>query len=310
MGNSCWLLCVICVLVFLVSGGLVYLLVRRESKSKPQKVVVMTKRGTISRRTVAFFDVLGFKRKIAENPLDGLAAKYERVMIDTAEALNRPLLKKHGQTALFPNHPDAKPWCIKYVFSDTIILISDEEHEESCLELLVYAWRLTQLLIAADMPPRGGITFGEIYMNQAENVVLGRALTDAYELQQEQDWIGVGIHESVEGAFPRLFQSLRDPENILGEVFMRYKIPLKEGSIRELHTLNWRYNMVVKEGTRSLFARAGDKDIMKKVNHTLDYAKTVVDGKRVYARGSEVPIELRTFYVGSSLPPFKHGDDL
>lgn len=117
----------------------------------------------------------------------------------------------------------------------------------------------------------------------------------------------------MEDAFPGLFRNLRNPKNILSEIFMRYKIPLKDGSRRELHMLNWRLNMVVEEGTRSLFAKVGDTDIMEKLNNTLDYARTVVDRGRVCARGAEVPIELRTFYVGSSPPAdrmYKHGGDL
>lgn len=308
-----WVVIAISAVVCVVSCGLVYLLRRGPRKSQRKKIGLMRNAGIQSRRTVGFFDVLGFKRKVAETPLDQLAAKYDQIMIRTTEAMNRPFPKNHGAPRLFPNHPDAEPWCIQYVFSDTIILISGGENEDSCLKLLVYAWRLTQLLIAADMPPRGAITFGEVYVNPDNNIVLGRALTDAYELERTEDWIGVAIHKSLEDAFPALFQCFRDSTNILSHLFRRYPVPLKDGSRRNLHTLNWRWNMVVKKGTRSLFARQGHTAIMEKVNNTLDYAKTVVDPKQVYASGPGVPIELRTFYVSDSPPgdhPFPHGDDL
>ncbi|MCG2722158.1 MAG: hypothetical protein L6290_09120, partial [Thermodesulfovibrionales bacterium] len=94
-------------------------------------------------------------------------------------------------------------------------------------------------------------------------------------------------------------------------VFLRYKVPLKENKSQLLHTLNWRWNMIIEKGTRSLFSDSKDKSIQEKVANTLDYAKSVIDSKQVYVKDQEkLPIELRSFYVGSSEPPFRHGDDL
>ncbi|MDZ7661816.1 hypothetical protein [Thiohalophilus sp.] len=46
-------------------------------------------------RTVAFFDVLGFKELIASMPLADLADKYES-MIKSTEAMNRRFKEKGG----------------------------------------------------------------------------------------------------------------------------------------------------------------------------------------------------------------------
>ncbi|MGQ0518579.1 hypothetical protein ACT453_55425, partial [Bacillus sp. D-CC] len=80
---------------------------------------------------------------------------------------------------------------IKNVFSDSIILVSEDDNRESVLKLLVYTWRLTQMFMGMGMPVRGGISFGEFYINENSNVFLGEALTNAYLLESKQQWAGV-----------------------------------------------------------------------------------------------------------------------
>ncbi|MDP3013968.1 MAG: hypothetical protein Q8M92_06990, partial [Candidatus Subteraquimicrobiales bacterium] len=124
-------------------------------------------------------------------------------------------------------------------------------------------------------------------------------------------WIGVAIDESVEQAYPELFEHVKDNENILSSIFLRYPVPFKDGIIKELHTLNWRFNLIVQKGTRSLFKETNDKDVVEKINNTLNYAETVVKSGSIYAKNEETfPVELRSMWVGDSEPPFKHGDDL
>jgi len=265
---------------------------------------------SISKRTVAFFDILGFKALVKKYPIDELAKKY-KMLIDQTEGLNRPLIKDENILSLFPNHPKNRPWCIKYLFSDAIILISENSDGVSCLKLLVYGWRLSQLCIVHKMPLRGGISYGDIYIDPHRNIVLGRALIDAYELEKKQNWIGIAIDKSVEKAFPNLFKIIKDPSNVFNPLFLKYDVPFKDCSTKKLHTLNWRLNLVVEKGTRSLFAKKGDRSISKKVLNTLNYAKAVVASGQIYDYSKDLPVELRTFFRGSEKNmPFKHGDDL
>jgi hypothetical protein len=260
-------------------------------------------------RTVAFLDILGFGEMVNETPINELSKKYE-YLIDTLEHLIRPLFATNDHPTLFPDHPTHSPWCIKNIFSDSIILISLDESLMSCLKLLIYSWRLTQVCLSARMPVRGAITFGEIYINQNKNITLGKALTRAYKLEKKQQWIGVSLDENMENLLPELFHQIRDIP-ILSDIFLRYEVPFKEDKRKLLHTLNWRWNMIVESGTRSLFSDSNDKNIKEKVSNTLDYAKTVVDSGQIHVKDEDnLPIELRSFWVGNSEPPFKHGDDL
>jgi hypothetical protein len=133
----------------------------------------------------------------------------------------------------------------------------------------------------------------------------------AYELEQAQAWIGVALHPSVHEQFPDLLPSNEAPRGLLDDIFLKYPVPMKDGSSQNLRTLNWRFNLVVEKGTRSLFANDGPQQVMQKVNNTLKYAEAIVRSGRIYvAEQSTLPAELRSMWIGGKEPPFPHGDDL
>ena len=269
----------------------------------------MTLQQTNNRRTVAFLDILGFRQAVMNTPLSELAEKYER-RIAEADAMLHPIAQGLGEPSLFSSHPVQTPLCQQFVFSDSIILVSTDDQATSALKLLIHAWRLSQAFIAFKMPLRGGIAFGELYSNPLRNICLGHALTAAYELEKSQAWIGVAVDQTVEDVFPEIF-SANTSLGLLDDIFLRYKVPMKDGSFKELRTLNWRFNLIVEKGTRSLFVESGPPDVMQKVTNALNYAEAVVRSGRIYvADQSKLPVELRSMWVGGKEPPFKHGDDL
>ncbi len=261
-------------------------------------------------RTVAFLDMLGFRQAVLTTPISELAAKYEQ-RISEADAMNRRVNLAANHPSLFPTHPTGAPLCQRFIFSDSIILVSIDDQAISALKLLVYAWRLSQAFIAFQMPLRGGIAFGDLYSNPQTNICLGRALTTAYELEQAQAWIGVALHPSVQDQFPDILSPNKAPHGLLDDIFLKYPVPMKDGSSQNLRTLNWRFNLVVEKGTRSLFVNDGPQQVMQKVENTLKYAETIVRSGRLYvAEQRALPAELRSMWVGGIEPPFPHGDDL
>lgn len=261
----------------------------------------------IRHRTVALFDVLGFKDLVRDTPLHELANRYGRVA-EYAAATNRPQIK-NDPDSLFPKHPADKPWCIQYIFSDSVILVADDSSVESTLRLLVYSWRLFQYFLVAGFPLRGGVAHGEMAIDPGARMLLGRALVDAYELESSQAWVGAAIDDSVFEAHPSLKEAVNSNDHFLGDVFRREKVPFKSEVSRHLHTLNWRFNLVVEKGTRSLFPRSEGPAAHPYQVRALEYARAVVMTGHVYPQ--TVPLELRRFYVGSAPPPsFGHGDDL
>lgn len=262
----------------------------------------------IGNRAVAFIDILGFRDLIQKNDTLTIAEKYAQVIAAT-EALNKDFLPGYEGPRVFTNNAGDKGWCIRKIFSDSMILFSHEDGEEVTLRLLIYVWRILQVCLSMRMPFRGGIAYDEIFIDETKEIYLGRALTKAYELEGGQEWIGVSIHDELVKAFPEIFAN--DRREYLKWIFFKYSVPFKGGGRRLLHTMNWRFNLIVKDGTRSLMPYSTNPSVIEKVKNTLEYAETVVRSGNVYfSKPSLSPLEVRSFYCGGKEPPFAHGDDL
>jgi hypothetical protein len=263
----------------------------------------------IEKRAIAFCDILGFKDKIFRENLRDFSEKYEKA-IKISNDLLKPFKSQKDAPRLFPKHDLNKPWCEKNIFSDAIILISHSSSEEDILKLMVYTWRLSQAFLSMGLPFRGGIVYDDMYFNKVSGIVLGKALTLAYELEQAQDWIGVSIDNSVLKELSAFKKEIENKDSFLGRLFPRYLVPCKGGATMQLHVISWRFNLVVKNGTRSLFDVRGDQTAINKIEKTLAFAKFYKENFRILSNQKETPIEIRIFFCGDAPTPFDHGDDL
>lgn len=262
----------------------------------------------LGKRTVAFLDILGFKDFLYKESLEKLSEKYTRI-VDITEGLNKDLYSDYESPKLFSKEYPFTNWCIKRIFSDSIILFANDDSEESCLRLLIYIWRLIQACLSVQMPFRGGVAFDELYIDESREIFLGKALTKAYELEGCQNWIGIAIHENIPEIYPTLFHKNSKP--FLNNIFLKYPVPFKGGARKELYTINWRFNFIAEKGTRALMPYSLDKYVIEKVENTLKYAKKIVESGKLYIQRQDLaPIELRAFYCGDKEPPYPHGDDL
>lgn len=263
-------------------------------------------------RSVGFIDVLGFRQLVESTSAGELGEKFVRVVDLVQGFLKRPPLPGKELPRLFPEHAPDAPWCISHVFSDSIILISSTGSRNDCLKLLVFALRAMQTLIAHGFPVRGAVAYGDLFVDLQRRLFLGPALTRAYELEQRQDWIGGAVDPGVERAFPDLF-SAGEHLATVEALFPCYQVPFKSGEVREYRTLNWRWNLVVERGTRSLFGSPSDWADHRKVLNALEYALHVRSRGLAYpAQPDKVPVEVQSYFVGDGPPPpkFGHGDEL
>jgi|ERR1019366_2296293 hypothetical protein len=268
----------------------------------------------MSARTVAFLDILGFRQMVESLSTEQLGSTFTSVVGQILPSMNRS--RNHEfpkELTFFPQHSPGKSWCLNHTFSDSIILISHDNSENSSLALLLYALRTMQTLIAFRLPVRGAVTYGEMYVDTANALFLGKALTQAYELEQRQNWIGVAIDESVPGAFPALLLSEIPLPGLRSSLFPKYDVPMKSGPIRSMHTLNWRWNLVATKGTKSLFDDGNDWSAKVKIQAALSYALEMRQTGRAYPLTQNiVPVEVRPFYIADGPPtpqPPRHGDE-
>lgn len=266
-------------------------------ESKDENVIV-------GERTVAFIDILGFKSLIENNLLLDLAAAYEDVISQINKVNKNPDDPK--RELLFPDHPRDLPFCKLYIFSDSLIIISNGPTQNDTHKTLIFAWRAFQQLLAHQLIPRGGVSHGEIYVNESRNIFLGKGLTTAYELEQNQEWVGAAISDQIWKSFPDLEKNIsRIKGSFYDKLFMRYDVPLKNGKNIPLRTLNWRANLIIDKGAKSLFEMTGSETIDIKYKNALRYALV----SRVFSDPESTPLELGYSWLGESPPPFKDGDE-
>ncbi len=242
-------------------------------------------------RAVVFLDVLGFKQMIDTLSLEQLATKYEQ-MIDNANALNTKL-PQPGRTSETTNS-----YCKHFIFSDSIILIANDDSDGAFIDIVLFTWKLLQVSIVNGMPLRGAITYGEIYVNENKNIVLGKALTNAYLLEGQQDWIGVIFDKIV----IQRYQTLLKSHDVYDELLYNYNVPLKEGKTCEFRVLNWRLNLLSSIGIKPLFKNPEKIDsVQQKIDNTLAFSSHIANRGNLY---SQIEPFHNMHWYGDP-PPFK-----
>ena len=81
---------------------------------------------------------------------------------------------------------------------------------------------------------RGAIAHGEFYADPKANAYVGKALIDAYKLEEDQDWLGLSLHDSVEVV--KYFQQALNEHN---GYIVRSLVPLRSNSNKKPYCINW-----------------------------------------------------------------------
>ena len=81
---------------------------------------------------------------------------------------------------------------------------------------------------------RGAIAHGEFYADPKANAYVGKALIDAYKLEEDQDWLGLSLHDSVEVV--KYFQQVLNEHN---GYIVRSLVPLRSNSNKKPYCINW-----------------------------------------------------------------------
>ena len=131
-----------------------------------------------------YLDILGFKKLVRSQSAEAAYSVVNEALRDTE------YWAKLNQA-----------FAIIY-FSDTIIFYQKNNSYGSWAFLDVYGigGMLYSAMLAKGIPVRGSITFGEFIVKPnasgLQQVFYGKALIDAYESEQRENWLGIIIHDS------------------------------------------------------------------------------------------------------------------
>lgn len=243
------------------------------------------------KRAVAFLDILGFKNMIKDNTLDEVIRKYE-LIIDQLQGLIG--FYKEGDRYYNDN--------IQYfIASDSIVVIANEDNKEAYKDLIAFVFRFLQLSIAHEMPLRGGITYGEVYVNASRNIFLGQAIVDAVQLEGKQEWIGIAIDSTATTRYSE--ELLQDYLGPIFEVLLpMYDVAMKRGEKKRCQVINWRLNILAEKGIEGLFNTSEIENVQVKIDNTLKFAEYLQEQKSdyIYAENpDELPMVYRRFFIGN-----------
>lgn len=184
---------------------------------------------TEGNRYVAFFDILGFSNWIE-------TAGSKEVFVYTRGFLNLMIRSSMPKSVVNPDMSvDLEQSNISYInFSDSIVYYSLDDSYEAFRTMLRICAQLMNIVICGPTRMiRGALSHGEFYADPENNAYVGRALIDAYRLEEAQDWLSVSLHSSIEDTANFIRAQKEFPRLIV-----RSLVPLK-GSSNKPFCLNW-----------------------------------------------------------------------
>lgn len=160
---------------------------------------------------IAVFDVLGFKTLIRQADILLLREILKSKIEDLIQSLESEQSIKNG--------------CLEcFVFSDTLVLIAPDMGSNSYGWFLLACETIITKSIYLELPLRGAISLGPVFVSRNPTILLGSSFVEAYEYCEDQDWIGLILTSSATTA---LSKNGLDP---LRHDFVTHEVPLREKS--------------------------------------------------------------------------------
>jgi hypothetical protein len=182
-------------------------------------------------------DVLGFSDLVKGKSLD---AVVDDVLGWFRQALHHSI-NKNGWPEIVPtfdeidkNSKIGLAW-----FSDTILLFTREDTDESLQELLqTVGWLLFETMHYTTRM-RAGIAYGDAFIDPKNAMYVGVPIIEAHELEQQQQWSGAALTAS---AIERVPEFVRNGKYADWPV-LPYNVPLKENKTFSTLAVNWTFGI-------------------------------------------------------------------
>ena len=164
-------------------------------------------------RWVAYLDVLGVKNLIK-------TAYWTEIFDVYATAI------KHFRRESFDGH-----LIRRLTFSDSFIIYTTDGGALSYRALDTFVRYFIASLIRHKIPIRGAMAFGKFYVDDANDLYFGKALVEAHELSELQDWVGFVLCNTVVVRLKELKLPANERLN-----YACYSVPLKKCHLEDKNT--------------------------------------------------------------------------
>ena len=224
-------------------------------------------------RFVAFLDIMGFKEMVFRNSPNKLyeTLKSFRNAIYDIEKSARTSVKMASAGRIIE-----KTTVKVIIFSDSIILVSNDDSAESANDILFSVSAILFKAAQQCIPMKGAIAYGNQTAAFKHSLHFGQPLIDAYELHNELLLYGAVLHNTME---KRLIE-LGMIEKCKGADIFEYPVPMKSGEIKH-YLVSWDWFDGKKEAVETVLAfyNKVSGNPRKYVDNTLDFISWQLDVK-------------------------------
>jgi hypothetical protein len=201
----------------------------------------------MGKRFVAFIDILGFKEMVYKTTHEKLVERFNKIfqMIIAISNSKKGIITK-GEKAFIDT---SDVFNNVFFISDSIFLWTDTNTVKEFIDLIIVVYRLLDAGIKNNIPLRGGLSYGDFFYQLNSNnsskqnvytTMMGKALTQAYELERNTDWFGCTIDNLC-------FEYLNpiDKDKIINYIsneqllIIKYPVPFKNCEPKEQYVINW-----------------------------------------------------------------------
>lgn len=147
-------------------------------------------------RFVAFLDIMGFRDMVLRKSHEEIKCMFEALR-PTIDSIKDRAQKRVLGIGISEDAPHIS-FIFPVSFSDSIILISNDDSKYSAISMLVHIEDILYKAIDAGIPIKGAIAFGEQTADLDRSLYFGKPLIDAFELQNELQLYGVILHHTME----------------------------------------------------------------------------------------------------------------
>jgi len=172
-------------------------------------------------RFVCYLDIMGFKDMVMRKSHDEI---YELLsdLSKNRQSLETPILDT--------DYSDA----IKTVsFSDSIVIFTKDSSPYSFTLLTLSVSWLFAKAIESGVPLKGALSFGQMSFNASRQIFFGQPLIDAYLLEEDVQFYGIVVHNTVEK-----FIVDNSTSSNVSKRYVDCPVPFKFGKVNHL-VLDW-----------------------------------------------------------------------
>lgn len=177
-----------------------------------------------TKRYVAFLDILGFKEFVMRNNIHTV---YSRL-----KTLNA--LRPDNDESDYDSEMEKR--IMFTIMSDSIFIFSKDDSFSNLRYFLTYVKRVMRMALRKKIPLKGAVAYGTIAVDDNENLFCGQPIIDAYQLEEDLQYMGVVFHHTFEDAYGELTDSQYEK---IKEWIKETPTPFKYGS-RVHYNLDYR----------------------------------------------------------------------